>query len=38
MGPDARNGDQPRYTRVVGNLVREVSVCVRVSECVCERE
>ena len=26
VGPDARVGQQPRYTRVVGNLVREVGL------------
>jgi hypothetical protein len=26
VGPDARPGQQPRYTRVVGNLVREVGL------------
>ena len=26
VGPDARGGQQPRYTRVVGNLVREVGL------------
>jgi hypothetical protein len=26
VGPDARTGQQPRYTRVVGNLVREVGL------------
>ena len=26
VGPDARGGQQPRYTRVVGNLVREIGL------------
>ena len=26
VGPDARGGQQPRYTRVVGNLIREIGL------------
>ena len=26
VGPDARTGDQPRGTHVVGNLVREIGI------------
>jgi hypothetical protein len=26
VGPDARDGNQPRYTHVVGNLVREIGL------------
>lgn len=26
IGPDARGGNQPRYTRVIGNLVREIGL------------